>query len=823
MKYPHVYTSGNLLLNRKYRNEGWAFYALSQTHYGFLTETEQEQQARRVRAWLAQLGNRGQFLLVPVPTDPRQGLDAGMTHPALSAAREEALEAMIQANAAMPYQYRVFLALRVTPERRWQDMPREILTTLRNPLRLAEEAMGGEPYSVATAEWRQYERQEQRLHSALARHLPGSHRATGEEMAWILARSATRGMDPGARRAAQAAIELGDRLYASPADLVGDVAHDFSEPGVVRWSAEAPDGPREGYFSFLTVTRLPDSLWFPNHTEIFFRLQQFPFALEMSMRFRPLSWRQAVRRLDRQRRTTIGQGRHSAESGEEVTMDLMEEKADAEDLAHRLSKDREPVWETEIAICVWAQDRETLHHRREAVASDLADTYGLNVLVPHVEQAVQYHASLPGAPQDGHAYRLRCTTEVLSAFLPTATLSAGDPTGFRIGHLAGLGQSVYLDPDRGPQDPRLSKAASASDSGNLGSGKSMFNNLVAYYCVLNDDQVLIVDPKNERTHWVDPTDPRHLPELVPVTNLVTLRADGGDRGKLDPLAGMDTDPAASVATAKRILQVLGDVSDADYEAVAIGQAVDMAAASPKPSMTTAVESLAGLVDDPETPATKRDRLVELVAIFRYHSRHGQGQLLFSDGTNAAIDLSHPLTIVQIENWRLPDARDQTDRISLILMMAISDFAARFVSRPGPFKMVLFDEAWRVTQTEAGRQMVESLVRTGRSKNAAVYLVSQNVKDLLGSEILSNLGPRFVFRPGIAEEAVDACRILGIEPTPENVETILTLEAGECLMRDYEDRVAKVKIDVPQRLFDCFDTRPKDLTKGEMEVAAAAAR
>src|SRR5690606_28520813 len=149
-----------------------------------------------------------------------------------------------------------------------------------------------------------------------------------------------------------------------------------------------------------------------------------------------------------------------------------------------------------------------------------------------------------------------------------------------------------------------------------------------------------------------------------------------------------------------------------------------------------------------------------------------------------------LTILQVEGLQLPD-ETQTDygRIGIAIMMAISDFSRRFSNRPSKrFKMVLFDEAWRMAKAPEGRIILEELVRTGRSKNAAIYIVSQNVKDLMGEEIRTNLGYRFVFGLPSADEAERACQFLNLELSKENSEKIKNLPVGTCLMMDLEGRV-----------------------------------
>jgi hypothetical protein len=210
------------------------------------------------------------------------------------------------------------------------------------------------------------------------------------------------------------------------------------------------------------------------------------------------------------------------------------------------------------------------------------------------------------------------------------------------------------------------------------------------------------------------------------------------------------------------------------------------------------------------PEKRQDSLEEIIDVLSYLATSGQGQLLFGDGTQEAIDLSKPLTILQIEDLQLPE-ESQTDfgRMGIALLMAISDFSRRFSNQSSDqFKMVLFDESWRLAKVREGRTILEELVRTGRSKNAAIYLISQNAKDMLGEEIRSNLGCRFVFRCRDNKEAEAACHILGIEANESNIQKVRNLPTGTCLMSDLEKRVNELEICIMEdRLLQAFDTRP----------------
>jgi hypothetical protein len=437
----------------------------------------------------------------------------------------------------------------------------------------------------------------------------------------------------------------------------------------------------------------------------------------------------------------------------------------------------------------------------------------IQIEIPYGDQWRAFNEFIPGSKRIITDYIHHMDPAAVAASMVGATRQLGDGYGSFIGMSQNV--PVFFQHDRGPKDERLSTTASAAFIGSLGAGKSLAANLLAYQALLNGSRVLIFDPKDERGHW-----PKVLPELQPFSHIVTLRASLEDRGKLDPLMGAknasDRTPASE--TAKRILQFLARANDGTYEAIAIGKAVDHVVQLENPSMTAVLMHLIETVQD--LPEKRKDSLEEMIDVLSYLATSGQGQLLFGDGSQEAIDLSKPLTILQVEDLQLPE-ESQTDfgRMGIALLMAISDFSRRFSNLSSDeFKMVLFDESWRLAKVREGRAVLEELVRTGRSKNSAIYLVSQNAKDMLGEEIRSNLGCRFVFRCRDQKEAEAACQILGIEATETNIDRIRNLPTGVCLMSDLEKRVNELEIRiVEERLFKAFDTRPGQASQEERNI------
>ncbi len=124
----------------------------------------------------------------------------------------------------------------------------------------------------------------------------------------------------------------------------------------------------------------------------------------------------------------------------------------------------------------------------------------------------------------------------------------------------------------------------------------------------------------------------------------------------------------------------------------------------------------------------------------------------------------------------------------------------------------FDEGWRLLGDPAGRALLASLQRMGRSELAVPIVSTQLVTDtLIGErESLENLiGATFVFGMRSEAEAGRALTLLGLDPEDTRMrQTLLELEAGRCLFRDHSGRVEAIQVDVVvPSLLRAFSTTP----------------
>jgi hypothetical protein len=148
-----------------------------------------------------------------------------------------------------------------------------------------------------------------------------------------------------------------------------------------------------------------------------------------------------------------------------------------------------------------------------------------------------------------------------------------------------------------------------------------------------------------------------------------------------------------------------------------------------------------------------------------------------------------------------------------ILRLIAMFAMQLMSSERErLKVFSFDEGWRLLGDPAGRTLLASLQRMGRSELAVPIISTQLVSDaLIGErESLANLiGATFVFGMRSQQEAARALRLLALDgEDPRLGRALLQLEAGRCLFRDHHGRIEAIRVEVVvPALLRAFSTTP----------------
>jgi len=207
---------------------------------------------------------------------------------------------------------------------------------------------------------------------------------------------------------------------------------------------------------------------------------------------------------------------------------------------------------------------------------------------------------------------------------------------------------------------------------------------------------------------------------------------------------------------------------------------------------------------------------------------GLGRLAFSPGAvRGRDDAERAVTTIRADALTLPVREAQrkdwapSERLAVATLKLVATYAMRLASDPSRHAVVLLDEAWMLLESQDGRRLVDRLARLGRSQNVTLILATQRLGDV--GEVEELVGTRMIFKIETPGEAKRALTLLGLDEEDEGlVQRLRDYEKGLCLMRDINDRVAEVQIElVYDDLLHQLDTSPGATRLREEQVEAAA--
>lgn len=416
----------------------------------------------------------------------------------------------------------------------------------------------------------------------------------------------------------------------------------------------------------------------------------------------------------------------------------------------------------------------------------------------------------PGAPSDSvyTDYAHTAATPDWAGFVPFTTARLLDDTGPVIGVnlLSGLFEPLHFN--------FLNKAESdispaIAIAGELGSGKSYFIKVLALIIADLLGQFLAIDrsPAGEYTGIL---------KSIPGSVLINLDAP---QFTLDPLRIFADLRKAREVARDTILPML-NIPVVSNAGVLFSEAL-----LPDNRARHNLKSLADV----------RDHLAAEAAT--NHGRDADDQHALVRAMNAVeapvlfdrelppMPLTATATVVRTHTLSLPTVEDLTlahayenlpwrKRLGHALYELVGQLAADQFLRPGRFGNLIIDEAYHLTTSSAGRQIIESFVRDGRKHDAGITLASHSPKADYPGAAHSLIPNRFVFRHRNAAAAADALEWLGVDierdaylikqlrvatsPPAGLKETVAPNRRGECFIADGRGRIGRGKILGPAR-------------------------
>jgi hypothetical protein len=626
-------------------------------------------------------------------------------------------------------------------------------------------------------------------HARLAEFMP-VREARGVELQWLVRRAFCRGLgEPivdGLHEPRALVFERNGEAMLAP--LEGDVMRWID--GHVQQRGRSLGIASElgtSWQALLVLGALPDRVTFPGaRAELMFApAESLPFAVDLSLNARFLPNELALR-IARRKIQDADQIMRAESDGEQGVSDLGYERTqEARDLlAHLQSSSRPPLLRATLAIAVGAEEEAELEERVEMCRR----AYGeIRLHRPLGDQLPLFLQLLPGQRTKVAGYDDTFTTEQVAAMMPTATHVVGSRRGFYLGHtLSGSCRPVRFNLSEGSDSDRNTTILSV---GALGSGKTTLAQKLQYEGFLLGARVIDCDPKGDHRFHL-------LEEVAPHVECFTLQPDRSLRGVLDPLRVAPEQVRQDTAVSF-LRDLLPGKAEPAWE-VAVVAAVDrVIRRSPNP---TCLEVVRALLEGDSTDA-QAGRALEVYA------RSGLTQLGFADPDVTLPAVGHrQVTYLPIRDLPGPEPGlrrseySHAERVGEQVVRLIAMLAMRLLGRERDrLKLFSFDEGWRLLGDPAGRALLASLQRMGRSELAVPIISTQLVTDaLIGErESLENLiGATFVFGLRSEAEAARALTLLGLDPDDRRMRrTLLEMDAGRCLFRDHHGRIEAIQVDI----------------------------
>lgn len=638
-----------------------------------------------------------------------------------------------------------------------------------------------------------------------------------EEIQWLLRRMAYRGLNrkpklyyasSDKKKKWQPAYEekkIGEETVIRP--LKKDIVNLFE--GTIKTKNRVVTVTTEDSVShqtFLVLTHIPDEIDFPG-MEWIYHLQEIDMQAEICIYVKAIEYRKGLHKVDLKKRELGSQTQHESDSEGDVSEDLLEGRDYADLLEAELKQSKAPILNTSITICLASDKLELLEEMSTLVRNEYQDM-NFGIERPLTDQKKLFLHFIPSVGMTIKDFILPMTPKSLAGGIIGATHELGSKTGYYIGTTGTEEKQVLLDLGEACLN---NKSASATFYGGLGFGKSFNANLLVFLTVLYGGYGLIFDPKGERGHWA-----KELKILEGLITIVTLTAEKKFQGMLDPYNVYKDNIVEANELAVNVISELYKIKPTDVAYTALLEATRQiklkAAEGERPSMKGLAKILNNFPKDDELykEAKHLSRKLSL------EEENGMSRLLIGDGTEASLNLSNRLNILQIQNMTLPsydtEKKDYTaeEMRSTVIMMILSHFAKNFalVKRP-VFKIILFDESWMLGKTSEGVKLYDFLSRMGRSLYTGCIFNGHSVLDLPTEAIRNTITYKFCFNTDSDKEAQRMLEYLSLENTKENRELIKALGNAECLFQDMNGRVGVLKFDaVFQDIINVFNTTPK---------------
>jgi len=777
-------------------SHAWAYFRLPAVPYEFITPEEREALATNITVALAaiRMPEAEVHLRIAHRSYPAAEWAAG-----LDATSDggpgwlDYLEEMYRHVWAKDFWAKeIYLGVRLGQRGMRAQLSGGVLSQFINAYQSGERAMGLDDEAVPAAEIAKWTEQAERFGRALGSSALTARSASSDEIAWLFRHTLRGTLGEPAPSAAKRRTWGAGEIES----LVEGQIHN----GRNLLCLEHPAG--SSYTAFLSFSRFPDVMSFPEGEPWLHFADSLPFPVEISSRMKLIPPAKASKDVGRRLAHARDMDAHIREAGAEAPLALAEQIEAARMLEHGITKERLPFVYGWHRLIVTGPSRELCMRRAEALIEHYRDI-GIDVVNSTGDQFSLLRESLPGDRVRLNSYVQRQPLYTIAGGVPTATVDLGDSVGDGagwigpyIGETLGRARSVvHFDPLVAAARNRPTAIAI---TGEPGGGKTTLALLLLLQLALRGVTVAAIDPKGDAEPLV-----RLLASRGRRARILPLGAAAP--GLLDPFSFGD-DLAEKRTMATETLRLLLPRMSEERESAMI-QAVGVVAGQERPSLGKVI----GHLEESPDPASRN-----LGAVLRSMSEMRLARLCFAPSGGEQIDAAGWTTVFTLAGLSLPDVGVHRDdfsyeqRLSVALLYLVSQFARRLLNSMAPRipKAIFLDEAWAITSTPQGAKLIPEVSRMGRSRNTALILVSQNAGDLLNEQVTNCLSGVFAFRSSERVEVANVMALLGVEASDEHNAVLRGLGNGECIFRDLDGRAGRIGVDlITDDLRRWLDTNP----------------
>ncbi|MBC1284865.1 AAA family ATPase [Listeria booriae] len=617
-------------------------------------------------------------------------------------------------------------------------------------------------------------------------------------------------------------------VYVNRYNFVRDINHHIEEEKKRRGSYSITDSlidPSEFGYLKMTTTEgqrymsyvVVDSTGLNNsYTHLFERAQKLPFPVELHIKGQFQSNDSVLRKTSVVKTRVKQMKKEQNMAGEDSKDSIHDARYVLNRLENTLGNGKEKFINWVATFVVTGKDKKQCKRRAKQLIRIMGNK-NIDCVQPLADQLQLFYKFLHGSSlQFEKNWVQKTTCEAFAENLFGVSNMIGNNIGFYIGRvnhyrmnksikesIASSRELVLFHPfiaNKGIEGA-MTDSPHISITGETGKGKSFLVKLLLICLAMLDIQTLYVDPKTEVEVWfrkvIDNPEIRQkyplFVRLLESFNYVKLNAnDEANTGVLDPIVMLEGTDAFDTAQAI-IDQIYNMENKDDVKRVFLESLEKVVSQRANGDTVGFIHVIEAMQAHDEVAVKNAGNLLH------QQIKNSVLRLNFSDGTVEGLNLDGKVNILGIEGLDLPDAKtpslsySDAEKKSLAIMIPLAKFCEKFGARNKDQETVeIFDEGWMLTTARAGKKLIKSMRRVGRSYNNALVLVTQSVGDVHTEEDNGNFGVNFAFdEPSERDEILD---FLNMEKTEDNEKLLSQMIKGECMFKDIYGRTGKLAVD-----------------------------